>query len=90
MTAIDPRVIGPGERVFLRPVTLTASADCYRQPEVLVISGPENGVYEVELPDSRVIHVHEDDVARRRPEPPRERVARPRPELPGAVEVPLW
>jgi len=87
---LDPRVIKPGEQAFLRPRTLTASADCWRQPQVLVISGPDNGVFLVRLPDGREIHVHEDDVCRRRPEPPRERAARPRPALDGAEEVPLW
>lgn len=90
MAATDARVIKAGESAYLVPRTLTASADCWRRSPVVVVSGPDNGVFLVELPDGRRIRVHEHDVVRRLPEPPKDRAARPRPQLTGAVEVPLW
>lgn len=90
MTSTDPRVIKPGETAYLTPRTVTACWDVHCQPHVLVISGPENGVYLVGLPDGRHIRVHEDDVVRRLPTPRKEREPRPRPQLTGAEEVPLW
>jgi hypothetical protein len=92
MTAtLDPRVIKPGESAYLVARTKTASADCWRNPQVTVISGPENGVFMVALPDGREIRVHEDDVVRRRPDRQvRDWAPRPRPSLDGAEEVPLW
>jgi hypothetical protein len=91
MTTTDARKIKPGESAYLVPRTKTASADCWRKPQVTVLAGPENGVYLVRVPDGREIRVHEDDVVRRLPDPtPRERVERSRPQLDGAIEVPLW
>ena len=90
MTSTDPRVIKPGEFAYLTPRTVTACWDVHCQPRVTVLSGPENGVFLVVLPDGREIRVHENDVVRRLPNPPRDRVVRPRPQLTGAEEIPLW
>ncbi|MFI5497366.1 hypothetical protein [Actinoplanes sp. NPDC051859] len=91
MTATDARRIKAGDTAFLTPKTLTACWDVFCEPRVLVESGPENGTYQVLLPDGRSIRVSESDVVRRRPErTERQARPRPRPQFDGAEEVPLW
>lgn len=87
MTAIP---IKAGDTGFLLPRTMTCPRECWKRPPVTVVSIAECPIFLVRLPDGREIRVHEDDVVRRLPEPPRERAPRPRPQLDGAEEVPLW
>ena len=90
VTATDARLIKAGDTAFLTPRTLAACWDVWCQPSVLVLDGPENGTYRVQLPDGRAITVHADDVVRKLPAAPRERAPKVRKPLDGCEEVPLW
>lgn len=92
MTALP---LGTGDRAVLVPRTLTAPPITYTQPDCTILRRIDYVWFEVRLDDGTQLRIHEDNVRRTRPEPPRARtrIPRPRPpvELPdGWEEASLW
>jgi hypothetical protein len=85
-------VIVTGEALYLVPNTLGCASECWKRPQVTVVSTAQRPVIAIQLPDDlggAVIHTHEDNLARTLPSPPT-RQFRPRPAMSGAEEIPLW
>lgn len=90
MSAAKP--LEPNDVVYLVPRTLGAQGVTYQQPRCEVIR--RDGVYVVVRDTNGVEHtVHQNNVRRTQPQPPKQRASKPpKPlDLPdGWEEVPLW
>lgn len=78
-----------GERVQLTPRTLTAPRIAWKEPRGTV-KKIDRPTITVDLDDGEQVQIHEDNVVRRLPPPPKPTKAKPRPPVEGAEEVPLW
>lgn len=80
-----------GEMVYLTPRTIGAPTIAWKQPRGTVTRRGEV-MLTVKLDSGETVDIHEDNVVRRLPNPPKSKPAKVtlRPQLEGAEEVPLW